>query len=433
MKPKLVIWSDFVVASGFGNVAKNLFDDMYKYFDVSVVSINYYGNKRYNTNKYFVYPTRDNDILNRSLLEKVVRSEQPEVVILFQDSFNIADVIDSVKAASPKSKIIVYFPIDAPDYSLAWQNILMVPDAIITYTDWGVSLLNTLFPKLNKKVHKLYHGVDQNTFFPLPYEDIVRLRKENNWENKFVITNVNRYQPRKAIPVSVRAFSMFAKGFKVCKCGNWYPKHRHLCDLNGCGESDVLTKYDAEKKDVHYYLHMNPQEPVMGGSRTCYLQNHLIVAGFRDHDYGKIIAINGRNIYNDEVPESTLNEIYNASNVNLTTTNGEGFGLSLIESAATGTKTIAPNNTVIPEILKGTGVLIDNSATYSHQSDNAFVRPIIDEKKLVVALNKEYEAWKEAGVEKTLDFSCIKLVKEHYDWNNIRAELLKIIRTVYPI
>ena len=44
MKPKLLIWSDFLVPSGFGNVAKNLFDDLYKEFDVSVVAINYRGN-----------------------------------------------------------------------------------------------------------------------------------------------------------------------------------------------------------------------------------------------------------------------------------------------------------------------------------------------------------------------------------------------------
>ena len=40
MKPKLLIWSDFIAPSGFGNVAKNLFDNLHQKYDVSIVAIN---------------------------------------------------------------------------------------------------------------------------------------------------------------------------------------------------------------------------------------------------------------------------------------------------------------------------------------------------------------------------------------------------------
>jgi glycosyltransferase involved in cell wall biosynthesis len=118
---------------------------------------------------------------------------------------------------------------------------------------------------------------------------------------------------------------------------------------------------------------MMPQEPSMGISPTESLVSHIKVAGFNDEDINKLIAVNGGNIYKGEVSEQDVNAVYNLSNYNITTTLGEGFGLSLIESMATGTKSIAPNNSVISEILANTGYLVKNKMTYSFQNDNGFV------------------------------------------------------------
>lgn len=427
MKPKLLIWSDFVAPTGFGNVAKNLFDKMHERFDVSVVAINYYGNSRYDSSKYFVYSAAKDDLFNKRTLFKVIKEEKPELIILFQDSFNIAEILPTIKKLSPTSKIISYFPVDASDFSPAWHGVLFLSDAVITYTDWAVSIIKNAVPGYVKEIFKLYHGVDQDVFKPIPEEHIDILRKEAGWEDKFVICNVNRFQPRKAVPLSVRAFSMFALGYKICKCGNWYPIHRTTCDMNGCSATDVTEVVDNAKSDVYYYLHMNASEPGMGSSRTDSLQHHLIMSGFKDTHYNKLIGINSRDLYVDPVAETVINDIYNCSNINLTTTNGEGFGLSLIEAAATGTRSIAPNNSAIPEVLKGTGRLVNNVAVFSHQLDNAFMRPVVDVRGIVTVLEEEYAVWNKNGKKKLLDFDCLSLVKEHYDWNKIREQLNKII------
>jgi len=92
-KPKLLIWSDFVAPTGFANVAKNLFDDLHKEFQVSIVGINYHGDRKYDTDKYFVYSVSRDDMLGIKRLPSIIKRENPDVLLLFQDIFYISDKV----------------------------------------------------------------------------------------------------------------------------------------------------------------------------------------------------------------------------------------------------------------------------------------------------------------------------------------------------
>jgi glycosyltransferase involved in cell wall biosynthesis len=423
MKKKILAWCDFVAPTGFANVAKNLLNDIHQEFDISIVGINYFGDRKYDTDKYFVYSVTQDDMIGIKRLVTIAQRDQPDLIFLFQDIFHISDHIDRIKQVSPKSKIVVYFPVDGAPFSIGWKNVLDKADIIITYSDWAIKVIRETFPDFKKPIHKLYHGVDITTFFPFTPEKILEARKNNGWENKFTVINVNRFQPRKAIPLSLRAFSMFAKGYKVCSCGNEYPIHLKTCDLNGCSEKEVIKVMNNPKEDVFLYLHMMKQEWSMGPGRTNLLQSHLLAAGFTDKDYNKIIGINDKSIYNQDVPESKLNELYNGANLNMTTTMGEGCGLSLLESAATGTPSIAPNNSAVAEQLNGTGILIKNITTFSHPNDNAYVRPIVDVRALRDGLKTAYNTWKAAKVQKTVYQACVDNIKTNFMWDDKR-ELL---------
>lgn len=324
IKKKILCWCDFIAPTGFGNVAKNLLDELHLYYDVSIVGINYQGDKKYDTSKYFVYPITREDVLGVKRLYNIAERDQPDLIFLFQDIFHISDIIEKLKKVSPKSKIVIYFPVDGYPFSAAWKNALELSDAVITYTDWAIKVIKEKFPQFNKPIHKLYHGTDTSVFYPQPIELIEENRKKANWSQKFVIINVNRFQPRKAIPLSVRAFSMFAKGYKKCKCGHAMPLANTYCEVNMCPPEDIIFTQDDKKDDVYYYLHMSAMEGSMGQNRTCLLQNHLINAGFTNEDYSRIIGINAKKIYADEVPEAELNNLYNASNLNITVSGGEG-------------------------------------------------------------------------------------------------------------
>ena len=427
-KPKILIWSDFIAPTGFANVAKNLFDELHKYYQVSIVGINYHGDRKYDTDKYFVYSVSRDDMLGIKRLPAIIKRENPDILFLFQDIFYISDHIKNFKKAlKPEAKTIIYFPVDGAPFSFAWKDTFQEADAIITYSDWAIETIKDR-TDVTQKIHKLYHGVDTNIFKPLKEEEVKQIRKSLKWTNKFVAININRFQPRKAIPLSARAFSLFAKGYKTCKCGNRMPLDRKKCDLNMCPKEDIIETVEHNRKDVFYYLHMMPQEASMGPGRANLLQNHLINAGFSDEDANSILGMNAANIYNDEVSEEQLNQIYNAANLNVSSTLGEGCGLSLLESAATGTPSIAPRNSAIPEVLNGTGELIQNTALMNQALDNGHLRPTVDVWEMSQAWERAYIRWKDSGEELTKDQDCIDNIYNNFLWQDKRDSFHEIIK-----
>ena len=425
-KKKLFCWCDFLVNTGFGVVAKNLLDNMHEEYDVQILGINHHGDTRYDTSKYFVYPISRDDMLGTKKLVNLIKREQPDIVFLFQDIFHVSDYIEKVRAVlNPASKIVVYFPIDGQPFSKAWGNVFKVANAVITYSDWAIKVIKDRFPTINQ-VYKLYHGVDIKTYYPLPIKDLLGKKESFGWIGKFVVTNLNRFQPRKAIPLSVRAFSMFAKGYKVCKCGQHMPIDRTSCDLNPCSASDIIDVVKRDREDVFLYLHMMPNEPYMGPGRTNILQNHLLNAGFIDADVNRIIGVNASNIYSGAIPDNVVNDIYNVSNINFSSSLGEGCGLSLIEAAATGTPSIAPANSAIPEMLRDTGHLIPNRGLMNQAMDNGHLRPIVDTWAMTEALEIEYQKWKKSPNEKDPDTGCIANVQKNFLWKD-KVDLLKEI------
>jgi len=372
-RKKLLAWCDFLVDTGFGHVAENLLKDMYQKYDTQVLAINHHGEKHYNTEKYFVYPVSRDDMLGMKRLIPIVRREQPDIVFLFQDIFHISDVIDKIRnVLHPKNKIVVYFPVDGQPFSRAWGNVLNVADAVITYSDWAIKVIRDRFPDYKKEIYKLYHGVDPKVYHPIEYKTILKQKEAFGWAGKFVVVNINRFQPRKCIPLSIRAFSMFAKGYKVCKCGNHMPLDRTSCDVNPCSPRDIKKVVKHDRDDVFLYLHMMASEMSMGPGRTNVLQNHLLNASFTDEDVNNIIGVNAANIYAGAVSDKVINDIYNIANVNISSSLGEGALLK-------GTQILTKNGyKPIEEVTKGDYVINDKGkwSNVNKTLETKFTEPV---------------------------------------------------------
>lgn len=425
-KKKLLAWCDFMVPTGFGNVAKNLLDTMHEEYDVHILGINFRGDKKYDTSKYFIYPVETQDLLGLKRLPMIIQDVEPDILFLFQDIFHISDNIEQIrKIVGFKTKIVSYFPVDGAPFNLGWQNVLDYSDVCMTYTDWAIDVIHDKFGDYGKTpIHKLYHGVDTSTFFPHKKEKISEIRDTFGWSDKFTVCNVNRFQPRKFVPATARAFNMFAKGYKLNpENGHKMPLDRKRCELTG---STDLETHENVKDDVFLYLHMNAQEQIMGPGRANLLQAHLLNCNFTDRDVNNLVGINARNVYSGEVPDSFINDIYNGANVNISTAVGEGCGLSLIEAAAAGTPSIAPYNSAIPEMLNGTGHLVKNCGLFNMALDNGHWRPIVDVGAMVDSLEIEYQRWKKYKGQKEVRKECIENILENYLWDD-KVELLKTV------
>jgi glycosyltransferase involved in cell wall biosynthesis len=173
---------------------------------------------------------------------------------------------------------------------------------------------------------------------------------------------------------------------------------------------------------------MNAHEPIMGPPPSHLLPTLLLNAGWSDQDVGKnLFLLGGRNHLADPLPEKEMALIYSAADINLSTAVGEGFGLSLAESAACGTKSIAPKNSAIPEVIKNTGYLVPNAAMINMAMDNSHYRPVVSLVELVKTIEAAFKEWKANGENKVFSQECIDLVKTNFRWDDKREYITKTL------
>ena len=437
-KPKLFVWSDSPsVKTGFGIVANNLLRDAHKDFEVSILGINEFGRRRYDTSKYFIFPIDGLDPLGFKKMEGILQDLSPHIIFLFQDIFHIQSVLPIVKKTCPKIPIITYFPVDGSPFNVAWAMPFEsgVVNQHITYSQFAVDTIFERFPNLKDttKIKILSHGTDLEVFKLLSKQERKAIRKRLGWKDKFVAINLNRFQPRKVLPLTLRAFSLLTHGYKKCKCGNYYLINRSTCDLNGCDITKVVSTV-SPKPDIAIYLHCNPIERTMGPPKANTIQAHAINAGYSDKDISKtLFLIFNRNVIKDPYTEKELCEFYNAADINVSTTIGEGFGLSFSEAAACGTSSIAPKNSAIPEVLAGTNsILVKNITHFNMGMDSGHLRPVVSVPRFVDAIEQKYKEWVENGRKKVIDYDAIEVAKTKFQWQDKRDFLITEFKKQLP-
>ena len=441
-KPVLFVWCDSpTVPTGFGIVAKNLLQNAHIDFDVNILGINEFGSHKYDPEKWFIFPVSEMDPMGFKRIENVLKENPPDIIWLFQDIFHIQTILPTIKKVCPKIPIVTYFPVDGTPFNGAWQ-IPFLPGMVqqhITFSQFAVDAIYDRFPYLKSDVtHRqlikiMYHGCDINTFKLLSKNEIREIRKRLGWKDKFVAINVNRFQPRKILPLTLRAFSLISHGYKKCKCGNYYLASKRVCDLNGCGPQQVKEEV-AAKSDVAIYLHCNSSERTMGPPKANILEAHALNAGYGDADLNKtFFYVQNRNIIGNPFTEEELCQFYNAADINVSTTLGEGWGLSLSEAAACGTSTVAPANSAIPEVLAGTkSKLIPSVAHMNMGLDSGHLRPIVSVPLFIRAVEQEYAAWVANGRKKLIDYEAIRIVHERLRWDDKREYLINEFKRQLP-
>lgn len=433
-REKLLIWSDApVVPTGFGNVAKNLFCELYKDFEVDIVGINYNGLTKYDHTLYNIFPVQQTAPLGDNVLRTVLMQERYDIMFMFQDIFHISQMLPPIKQKFPDMKYICYFPVDGGPLFGDWRNVFELSDKAITYTQFAKNMISEAYPNVDiDKVDYLYHGVEP-VFNLLSRQERKRIKAELKWVDKFVAVNINRYQPRKNMSATIRAWALFSNGYKLCECGNAYPKHLNFCDANRCDHTKVVKETNGHD-DVVLYLHMRPYEKVNGPGPGNALQALIKQAGFNDQDIrsGKIM-LQERDLYAQPYTVEQMNQVYNGADINISTAVGEGVGLSLIEACGSGTTSIAPRNSAILEMLEGHGVLVDNvpNGMYTQPLDNSFKRPNVDTLKFAEAIEQQYQAWVANGRRKIINQAAMDAVKTKFVWQEkrdyIRDQLLKLL------
>lgn len=394
--------------TGFACVSRNLLERWRPDFErIDVWGINYAGWPH--DYPYRIYPAGNpwhaTKRLER-LLNHIMESDYTHVWVM-QDLFllsqnNFPQCLR--KACDAKGvKLLLYYPVDAP-LEKEWLDIVRVADVAVTYTEWGRQQTAEVWETEKVRemdmgaritrpsdVRVVPHGVDTNVYFPLSESKRRKLRAQyfpKEWQDKKILINVNRNERRKSLVHSLQV----------------------LAHLNGKDGTNV--------SEAKYRLYL-----------------HCMVTGEGGLDLVKIGAAFGLRYGRDfltpnladfprgigSFPAEQLNELYNASDICITTTLGEGWGLSITEAAAAGLPVVGPDNSALPDIqriLKDQLHLINTEqVATTHPDDNARVRYPVDTLQMMLTIRNLMER----------ERSGLSAEARHIlDWDNIAQEWVKL-------
>ena len=375
------------VVTGFGNVCREILTALHNtgLYDFEIVGINYDGSPH--DLPFRIHPAINalmgdaayRDPYGRQKFLDIIGEGRFDLIWVLQDTFIICDElgqkIKETNEALPEHlqfSSIVYFPIDSTPKKKWIDGSAMVADFPVVYTKYGYDEVKKIYmvgedskleqeekdknladlAALENKLSVVYHGINRDDFHELPAEDVERLRAQywDTKKDKFVFINVNRNQPRKDLFRTMQAF-------------------KKLLD----------SRRAKGKDDVYLYLHCNVFDNNM---------NLLDMAKQLELVEGEEFAFPDPRMFGPSqgFPVSTVNELYNAADAVVTTTLGEGWGLSITEAMAVKRPILAPDQTSITEMLgkiEGSnsaerGILIKTKGDFVQQNDNARVRPLTD-------------------------------------------------------
>ena len=351
-RKRILCLFDYLARTGFGTVSKNIVAELKKTFGaeihMDIVAINYFGEAYWEDENTYIIPAKTTDDkaddYGRYLCLRILKeSNDYDGIFICQDLGVIVPFIEIMqhikkekKDENKKSfKSIYYFPVDCTIVKELTRNLDFF-DLLVTYTEFGRKEILKHSPELKSKMRVIPHGNNSKDFFPLPEKEKLEFRKEYFGENaeKFIVTNVNRNQPRKDIPNTIFGFI------------------------------EARKIWDKSLPKPFLYLHCHPQDPMGWDIRGIMIQTDMV----EDVDY-KLLP----KIYEDTMAEiDILNKIYNASDVFLTTTLGEGWGLTFGEAAACKIPVVAPYTTSFMEMSNygKNAYMLEVIYPYCHTNDN---------------------------------------------------------------
>ena len=234
-------------------------------------------------------------------------------------------------------KWIAYCPQDGDPPMKRWEFIYKMADKVVAMSQYGQNVFKTYY---NMDVPYIWHGVDSSIFYPA--------EKPENLQDKFVVGDINRNQPRKQPVRVIEAFAKFAKD-----------------------KDDVLLHLQKDWNDVFGWP-LQYFTDLYGVTYNCIKPGMLGMS-------------------REEVARC-----YNAWDVNMMCTGGEGFGLAFAESMACGVPNIACDYTTSKELIddkwpRPRGLLVDYTLHWQKMDVAAVRRSLVDTNSLVMALNQYYE------------------------------------------
>jgi glycosyltransferase involved in cell wall biosynthesis len=329
-KPKLVALGWHAPGTGFGRVMQEILGSLSSAWEVHHVGIGYKGPRV--DAAWTLHPTnlKGGDVFGAFAALRVIGEVRPDCVFILHDIWMMQYYFEVFEPAALSCPVVLYFPLDGRITDDALIAPLAKATHVVAYTPGAASQIDSGFRRLGLQspptVSVVPHGVDLQSFFPMfPADDLAAhaaLKREvfgalPDIESSFIILNASRPARRKCLDATLRAFAIFAQDKPV--------------NVKLCLHHAITT--DEHARD---------------------LRNLADTLGITHR-----IAWNPLSSQSGPITDAELNRLYNACDVGLNTSSGEGWGLVSFEHAAAGRAQIVPRHSACAELWEDAAYLIE--------------------------------------------------------------------------
>ena len=243
----------------------------------------------------------------RRFVAQAVVDLDPDVALVLHDLDYCAEIAHRIAGLGARCAVITYCPLEGTLAATAPVTSLGAADAVVLYTPGDAAAVAQRFERRGGRcplITSIPHGVAHASFVPLDDPDGARrclFGPAFADRTSFVVLNANRPVPRKRLDATLYLFARFASDKPASV------KLLLKAAGTGCRPSDIgeLIQALGLVERAHWVDTLGLQHPL---------------------------------------PDQTLNLLYNACDIGLNTSQGEGWGLISYEHAATGAPQILPQH-----------------------------------------------------------------------------------------
>lgn len=291
-----------------------------------------------------IHPTnpKGGDVFAAFQAKSLIEEIHPALVFILQDIWMFEYYLRILGPYRDRLKIICCIPLDGKITNEEDAAALEQADRVVVYTEFARTQFEQAFSRLREKRGKggfpavavIPHGVDRDCFYPFPELLQASFASAGRVEAKkkvfdalrdphesFVVLNASRPDVRKRIDLTLEGFARFATG---------KPANVRLC--------------------LHHAIMGEPEE----------VRITSLIRRFGLEDRVDLNPLTG-----GIVSDRELNLLYNACDVGMNTSMGEGWGLVSFEHGAAGAAQVVPDHTACGELWSGRAELIPPARSYT--------------------------------------------------------------------
>lgn len=408
-KPKLLVLCDFS-ETGFGRVGKSITQALVNVWDIVYLGINYYGDPveepfKSQVSLYPAYRPGTQDLFGMGRLQEVVGREQPDLIFIIQDCWNIVSYLQLLReCAFPLSRVVCYSPVDAENLKLDFVVPLNGINTLVAYNRFGANQFQSSFYTGDLAI--IPHGVDLTKFYPVDRETA---RAQFGFpQDLFIVGLAGRNQARKRVDLAIQYFCEWAVG----KPGSVKFLYHGAVQDEG-GDLNSISFFWHEK-----YGHLKKSLHIKDENLPADLPSNLSVHYDGENRFMSTNIVPGQGLSVEE-----LNLLYNTMDVHISTSWGDGFALCTAESMACGVPNISPDFAGLGEWPTG-AVLKVPTDHREGLSTVSTVGALPDKEHFIAALDSLYYNY---GMRKELGAMGKRLVEQPaFEWKRIAAQFNKV-------